>query len=1260
VGLGARSGQMWCYVCDADLEELVPQAGARLDAASREFNVRADGERPGGGGGGGLCLHSSHPPPPSPLSILQERLAVFRALVRPAGEQGVETPPADSAAGPTTASAAAAAATEADAQSDQASALTMEYPRGAGLVGLSNLGNTCFMNAGLQALSNVPALSQYFCEAPVVAAAAQSRDGLLPQSYRSLIQHMWEVPGREHRVVSPNYVLHALRRVNPLFEGFAQQDSHEALRSILNDLHERLAVEVPISLYSTTAARRAGPADGTSAGTDGGAGSGRGGRAGGNGVAAGLGGPEVVRRQVRADSDDSTGQYAGGAGDEEADGEHRGGKMDLDESSGAPAGRGDARYGAPSKVATDSDVHMADASKSAARSAGAAASVTSPRPQVGREWLHDGPYTGADTVQRSIVSDLFQGVFCSRVRCRTCGTDSLTYDTFYDLSLPIPRRPHAVSRGGDGSNHSREAASWLGPLESGLGYGSEEGDAGSSGAAGVSVHAAAAAPAGGKKSKDKAAKKKSSNPMRGGKAGADGHPTDGEPAAGDGGSAVASPASTTPSNGGGGMGRFFSSIFCSIKSIIPGTDAFHGSGIGLADCLFSFCDWEPLVGADQYFCEACGCKRDADKRISIASLPEVLCVHLKRFSYHNWGSKNSAPVAFPLSGLDLSPFVFHGAHGQAVRSYVRAKEQQAGRKLHGAHGLAAMAAAGVGARPAAAAAAVPSAPGSARSDGTATTLSGFAGSGAGTPASGGAASVLSAAAASSVVGHDKEGHGYQHNGPAVGNGFAAARRAGETKSVGAGGPTALHAATGYVEDDAGSVASTPRVGPAGKSDGAGGGGAEGSAAVPLAHRRVVSEMGPDTRAFVLHRHCLATGTTGVEAVAAAAAAASTDSATAAAAAAAGMAAGLHAATCSEAAHLPPASGAARAAPPSPAPLPPCLAAAVAVPPERHVSAITLGGASYDLASVVQHMGGLGGGHYIAHGRNRVTGAWYTFDDSEVSPIAAEAVQEREAYVMFYVRKHGAGAHAAVPLPPRAPGEPLEVFVSRYWWLRYRLAATPGPVSNADIVCDHGAIKRDLSPQLSSLAVSLTARQYSALAHAYGAAEPPLRDVQPCAECEVEAAALQRRRRRERTRITEVDSTKVPPGQVWYLMSEWWLARWRAFINNTGGTDGTGRGVLPPGPIDNARLLGKNGKPLPNLRSIVHYRGVNVHVWNFLHRIYGGGPCVTREEINIYTEQAAPAVAGQLAAAIGGNGDARPSASSAPPLPAAPAATPAAV
>lgn len=168
---------------------------------------------------------------------------------------------------------------------------------------------------------------------------------------------------------------------------------------------------------------------------------------------------------------------------------------------------------------------------------------------------------------------------------------------------------------------------------------------------------------------------------------------------------------------------------------------------------------------------------------------------------------------------------------------------------------------------------------------------------------------------------------------------------------------------------------------------------------------------------------------------------------------------------------------------------------------------------------------------------------------------------------------------------------------------------------------------------------LTQRQYDALALHYGAAEAPLKDTSSCSECRIEAALLAERRKREKDGIVAVDTLKLEnESQCWYLMSEWWLARWRAFINNDGHSDGTGRGILPPGPIDNARLLDKAGKPLKNLRATTHYRGVNSNVWQFLTRIYGGGPELRRKEIDIYSPSIpvpGTATAAAVAALAGG-------------------------
>jgi hypothetical protein len=150
--------------------------------------------------------------------------------------------------------------------------------------------------------------------------------------------------------------------------------------------------------------------------------------------------------------------------------------------------------------------------------------------------------------------------------------------------------------------------------------------------------------------------------------------------------------------------------------------------------------------------------------------------------------------------------------------------------------------------------------------------------------------------------------------------------------------------------------------------------------------------------------------------------------------------------------------------------------------------------------MVQHMGSLHGGHYISHARNRQDGRWYTFNDADVSQTDAGSVAAREGYLLFYVRRRGP-AFAPAVLPPRASKEEdADHYVSMAWWLRYCMLSVPGPLSNADILCDHGSLKMQLGGETENLTIALTRRQYEVLAAAYGASDPPLRDLSPCKEC----------------------------------------------------------------------------------------------------------------------------------------------------------------
>lgn len=61
-------------------------------------------------------------------------------------------------------------------------------------------------------------------------------------------------------------------------------------------------------------------------------------------------------------------------------------------------------------------------------------------------------------------------------------------------------------------------------------------------------------------------------------------------------------------------------------------------------------------------------------------------------------------------------------------------------------------------------------------------------------------------------------------------------------------------------------------------------------------------------------------------------------------------------------------------------------------------------AIYDCFAVSNHMGGLGGGHYVAHIKNRLSGEWWLMDDNRASPAREENVKSSANYVLFYVKR----------------------------------------------------------------------------------------------------------------------------------------------------------------------------------------------------------------------------------------------------------------
>uniref|UniRef100_A0A8B9RNM9 Ubiquitin carboxyl-terminal hydrolase 15 n=1 Tax=Astyanax mexicanus TaxID=7994 RepID=A0A8B9RNM9_ASTMX len=111
----------------------------------------------------------------------------------------------------------------------------------AGLCGLSNLGNTCFMNSATQCLSNIPPLTEYFLKDKYQDELNEDNPlgmkGEIAKAYAELIKQLWS---GKYSYVTPRPFKTQVGRFAPQFSGYQQQDSHELLAFLLDGLHEDL------------------------------------------------------------------------------------------------------------------------------------------------------------------------------------------------------------------------------------------------------------------------------------------------------------------------------------------------------------------------------------------------------------------------------------------------------------------------------------------------------------------------------------------------------------------------------------------------------------------------------------------------------------------------------------------------------------------------------------------------------------------------------------------------------------------------------------------------------------------------------------------------------------------------------------------------------------------------------------------------------------------------------------------------------------
>ncbi|XP_015122298.1 ubiquitin carboxyl-terminal hydrolase 20 [Diachasma alloeum] len=361
--MNLSTNRIWCYMCE---REVITRHIPSPPSSPTQMDVKAGGNRFIGDGPGGINYKAET----DSFGILLDRFytnydAKFNS------ERTGDSP---------------------DSTDSEESRDFGGKPRG--LVGLQNIGNTCYMNSALQALSNVVPLTQYFLDCgQAVSHIVKDRKPGLSLNYMNLVKDMWNRKTRGY--VVPNGILSGIRAVNPMFRGYHQHDTQEFLRCFMDQLHEELKERV-----------------------------------------------EEDREQhvylKLTESSDEEDPEMDGTTSSQSDAEYETCDSGVSEQS-STSDDGDRgtkrRY---SRVSQSEKFR----NKFTTRSLKKPLDDQYNQPQRS---LQNSPTKHRAKKQmktRSIISDIFDGKLLSSVQCLMCDRVSTRVETFQDLSLPIPSRDH--------------------------------------------------------------------------------------------------------------------------------------------------------------------------------------------------------------------------------------------------------------------------------------------------------------------------------------------------------------------------------------------------------------------------------------------------------------------------------------------------------------------------------------------------------------------------------------------------------------------------------------------------------------------------------------------------------------------------------------------------------------------------------------------------------------------------------------------------